>query len=55
MVSEPAHDHGPRTHAARDGDELTFAALKVGQRVGVTGERRRDGTLVAQRVHLPKP
>ncbi len=35
--------------------ELTFATLKVGQRVGVMGERRDDGTLVAQRVHLPKP
>ena len=35
--------------------ELTFAALKVGQRVGVMGERRSDGTLVAKRVHLPKP
>src|SRR6266542_3148555 len=35
--------------------DLTFAALKVGQRVGVMGERRDDGTLVAQRVHLPKP
>ncbi|MGH2350738.1 MAG: DUF5666 domain-containing protein [Chloroflexota bacterium] len=35
--------------------DLTFAALKVGQRVAVQGERQDDTTLVAERVHIPKP
>src|SRR5437867_8089483 len=35
--------------------DLTFAALKVGQRVGVMGERLDDATLLAERVHLPTP
>jgi hypothetical protein len=35
--------------------DLTFAALKVGQRVAVMGERRDDATLLARRVHVPKP
>ena len=35
--------------------DLTIAALKVGQSVGVMGERRDDGTLLARRVHLAKP
>ena len=29
----------------------TFAALRVGQRVGVMGERQDDATLLARRVH----
>ena len=33
----------------------TFAALRVGQRVGVMGERRDDTTLLAQRVHGFEP
>lgn len=33
----------------------TFAALKVGQRVAVMGERRPDATLLATRVHVAKP
>ena len=33
----------------------TFAALKVGQRVGVMGERRDDTTLLARRVHGFEP
>jgi hypothetical protein len=35
--------------------DLTFAALKVGQRVAVMGERQDDATLLAKRVHIPKP
>src|SRR5687768_2528016 len=33
----------------------TFAALKVGQRVAVMGERRPDATLLATRVHVVEP
>jgi hypothetical protein len=33
----------------------TFAALRVGQRVGVMGERRDDATLLARRVHGFEP
>ena len=33
----------------------TFAALRVGQRVGVMGERRGDATLLARRVHGFEP
>jgi hypothetical protein len=32
--------------------KLTLAALKVGQRVGVMGERQDDATLLARRVHV---
>jgi hypothetical protein len=35
--------------------DLTFAALRVGQRVAVMGERQDDATLLARRVHIPKP
>jgi hypothetical protein len=35
--------------------DLIFAALEVGQRVGVMGDRLDDATLLARRVHLPKP
>jgi hypothetical protein len=33
----------------------TLAALRVGQRVGVMGERRDDATLLARRVHGFEP
>jgi hypothetical protein len=33
----------------------TFAALRVGQRVGVMGERQDDATLLARRVHGFEP
>ena len=33
----------------------TFAALRVGQRVGVMGERQDDATLLATRVHGVEP
>jgi hypothetical protein len=33
----------------------TFAALRVGQRVGVMGERQEDATLLAARVHGFEP
>ena len=53
------HTPGVSPEAKRAGydgyHELTFSALRVGQRVGVMGERRDNGTLHAQRVHLPKP
>jgi hypothetical protein len=35
--------------------DLTAVALKVGLSVGVIGQRRGDGTLLARRVHVPKP
>jgi Domain of unknown function (DUF5666) len=35
--------------------DLTSSALKVGQQVGVMGERRDDATLLARRVHIPQP
>ena len=31
----------------------TFAALKVGQRVGVVGKRQDDGSVLARGVHFP--
>lgn len=55
-----ATDADTNYHSARMAQEagyedLTFAALKVGQRVAVQGERRDDTTLFAKRVHIPKP
>ncbi|HXI18567.1 MAG TPA: hypothetical protein VNM48_19555, partial [Chloroflexota bacterium] len=36
-------------------EKLTFATLKVGQRVAVQGERPNNTMLLATRVHIPKP
>jgi hypothetical protein len=47
--------HSPRLIREAGGEHLTFATLKVGQRVAVQGERQDDTTLFAKRVHIPKP
>jgi uncharacterized protein DUF5666 len=47
--------HSPRLIREAGGEHLTFAVLKVGQRVAVQGERQDGATLFAQRVHIPKP
>jgi hypothetical protein len=47
--------HSPRLIREAEGEHLTFADLKVGQRVAVQGERQDGTTLFAQRVHIPKP
>ena len=47
--------HSPgRAGEAREG-HLSVAALKVGQRVAVQGERPNDTMLLAKRVHIPQP
>ena len=35
--------------------QLSFGALKVGQRVAIMGDRLANGILLAKRVHIPKP
>jgi hypothetical protein len=54
-TSADTNYHSPRLIREARGEHLTFAALKVGQRVAVQGERQDDNTLVAKRVHIPKP
>ena len=55
------HFHGLSRRRAREAGYQdptavnTFAALRVGQRVGVMGERRDDTTLLARRVHGFEP
>ena len=53
------HTPGVATAAKQAGydgyADLTYAALKVGQGVAVMGERQDDATLLARRVHIPKP
>ena len=53
-------DAGTNFHSSKGAKEagfenLSLAALKVGQRVGVQGERQDDTTLFAERVHIPNP
>ena len=47
--------HSPRQAKEAGYEDLTFVALRVGQRVAVQGERQDDTTLLAKRVHIPKP
>jgi uncharacterized protein DUF5666 len=47
--------HSPRQAKEAGYEDLTFATLRVGQRVAVQGERQDDTTLFAKRVHIPKP
>jgi hypothetical protein len=48
------HYHSP-TQIGWARKRLAFADLKVGQRVGVQGERLNDATLLAKRVHIANP
>ena len=54
-TSADTNYHSPRLIKEARGGHLTFADLKVSQRVAVQGERQDDTTLFAQRVHIPKP
>jgi hypothetical protein len=54
-TSADTNYHSPRLIREAGGEHLTFAALKLGQRVAVQGERQDDTTLFAKRVHIPKP
>jgi Domain of unknown function (DUF5666) len=60
-TSAATNYHGLSRRQAREAGYLepavinTFAALKVGQQVGVMGERQGDTTLFAQRVHILEP
>jgi hypothetical protein len=54
-TSADTNYHSPRLIKEAGGEHLTFAALKLGQRVAVKGERQDDTTLFAKRVHIPKP
>ena len=54
-TSADTNYHSPRLIREARAEHLTFAALKVGQRVAVQGERQDETTLFAKRVHIPKP
>ena len=47
--------HSPRRADEASTEPLAFADLRVGQHIAVQGECRDDTTLVAARVHVPKP
>jgi uncharacterized protein DUF5666 len=54
-TSADTNYHSPRLIKEAGGEHLTFAAMKLGQRVAVKGERQGDTRLFAKRVHIPKP
>jgi hypothetical protein len=54
-TSADTNYHSPRQAKEAGYEDLPFAALRVGQRVAVQGERQDDTTLFAKRVHIPKP
>jgi hypothetical protein len=55
ITSADTSYHSPRQAKETGYEGLTFADLKVSQRVAVQGERQDDTTLFARRVHIPKP
>ena len=54
-TSADTNYHSPRQAKEAGYEDLTFAVLRVGQRVALQGERQDDTTLFAKRVHIPKP